>query len=344
MSIKIGALVVDLQEFQLNAEEKEILAHPLVGGVILFTRNYENPKQLQNLCQSIRAVRSSPLLIMVDQEGGRVQRFREGFYPLPSLSMFGEQYDREPKLALELAKTGGWLMAAEILSAGIDFSLAPVVDLNKNISSVIGTRAFHANPEIVFHLARAYIQGMQEAGMTATLKHFPGHGSVAADSHLATPIDARELKVILDEDNQPFQQLIQTGVSAVMAAHIIFPQVDAMQVSFSRIWLQDILRKRMGFKGIVLSDDLNMKGADISLNYADRVIAARQAGCDMALVCNNREGVIQSLDNIPANLHQLNEEKWRILQGNFALQTKNQERLPQARKFLHAHTEALKSL
>ena len=178
MSIKIGALVVDLQGFQLTAEEKELLAHPLVGGVILFTRNYENPAQLKTLCTAIRAVRTLPLLIMADQEGGRVQRFRHGFYPLPPLSMLGERYEQNPELALQLTKTAGWLMATELLDAGLDFSLAPVVDMNKGISNVIGTRAFHADANIVFRLAETYMLGMKEAGMSATIKNFPGHCSV----------------------------------------------------------------------------------------------------------------------------------------------------------------------
>jgi beta-N-acetylhexosaminidase len=342
MSIKIGALVVDLQGLQLTAEEKELLAHPLVGGVILFTRNYEHPAQLKELCHSIRSTRASPLIIMADQEGGRVQRFRQQFYPLPCMSFYGDWYNSNPILALELAKTAGWLMATEMLTAGTDLSLAPVVDLHKGISSVIGDRAFHSDPEIVYRLAYSYIQGMREAGMTAVIKHFPGHGSVTADSHLDTPVDPRELKAILESDVQPFQQLVRAGVSAVMSAHIIFPQVDTMQVSFSRIWLNDILRKRLNFTGVIMSDDLNMRGADISTNYADRVTAARQAGCDFALLCNNREGVIQALDTIPHAMHQLAEDKWQVLQANVPMSEQTNERTLLARNFLHSHIETLK--
>lgn len=317
MHKKIGCLIVDLQGVELAPEEKELLQHPLVGGIILFTRNYESKNQLQRLCQSVRAARECPLLIMADQEGGRVQRFRKEFSDLPSLSNFGETYNENPAIALQLAKKSGWLMAHEMVEAGLDLSLAPVVDLNKEISSVIGTRAFHSDPAVVIQLAKAYILGMREAGMTATIKHFPGHGSVAADSHHDIPVDTRELKAILEDDAVPFKQLIQSGVAAVMAAHIIFPQVDTRQVSFSRIWLQDILRNQLNFNGVIISDDLNMQGASLSsTNYADRVLAAREAGCDITLLCNNREAVIQTLDKVPHEQHQLTADKWKVMQAS----------------------------
>lgn len=341
MSTKIGALVIDLQGFQLSPEERELLNHPLVGGVILFSRNYENLSQLQELCRSVRAARQLPLLIMADQEGGRVQRFRSQFFALPSLSFLGEWHDKNPTVALELARTSGWLMAHEVLNAGLDFSLAPVIDLNKGISSVIGNRAFHSDAEVVYRLAHFYIQGMLEAGMTATIKHFPGHGSVQTDSHLDITIDERELQVILEDDIQPFAQLVREGARAVMAAHIKFPNVDPAQVSFSRVWLQDILRERLGFKGVVLSDDLNMQGANISADYADRVLAAREAGCDYALVCNNRAGVIQVLDRVPHAQHQLAEEKWVCMQGNFSHLQKMATRHSLAKQFIETHMAAL---
>ncbi len=341
MSTKIGALVIDLQGLQVTQEERELLNHPLVGGVILFARNYENLAQLQELCRSIRAARSAPALIMADQEGGRVQRFRNQFFPLPSLSFLGEWYDKNPTVAVELARTCGWLMAHEVLAAGADLSLAPVIDLNKGISSVIGNRAFHTDAEAVYRLAHFYIQGMREAGMTATIKHFPGHGSVQTDSHLDITIDERELKAILEDDVRPFTALIREGAQAVMAAHIKFPNVDSLQVSFSRTWLQDILREQLGFKGVVLSDDLNMQGANISADYADRVLAAREAGCDFALVCNNRDGVIQVLDNVPHAAHQLTEDKWQCMQGDFTLQQKMSARHSLAKQFIEAHMAAL---
>lgn len=337
MHSKIGSLVIDLQGFELTSEEKELIAHPLVGGLILFTRNYENKSQLKSLCQTVRQARSKPILIMVDQEGGRVQRFREEFFALPPVAFLGEWYDKNPTIALELSRQSGWLMANEVINAGIDLSLAPVVDLNKGISTVIGNRAFHANPEIVSQLAHAYINGMREAGMTATIKHFPGHGSVEADSHHATPVDTRALKEILEVDAEPFRQLIQNGIHAVMAAHIIFPQIDKHQVGFSRIWLQDILRGQLGFKGTIMSDCLSMQGANISANYADRFIAAREAGCDIALLCNQRDGVIQVLDEVQHEQHQLSADKWQPLQANFNLSPQANDRAALTQSFLHAH-------
>jgi beta-N-acetylhexosaminidase len=337
MHTKIGSLVVDLQGLELSQEDKEILNHPLVGGVILFTRNYQDKNQLKNLCDSIRKSRKLPTLIMVDQEGGRVQRFRDDFFALPSLSLFGEWYDKNPAVALELAKSAGWLMAHEIIHCGMDISLAPVVDLNKGLSSVIGTRAFHANRDIVAKLAGAYIAGMHEAGMTATIKHFPGHGSVAADSHLAIPVDERTLKEVLEDDAEPFRQLIQQGVKAILAAHIIFPQIDTRQVSFSRTWLQQILRETLHFNGVIISDCLSMQGADISADYGERVIAAREAGCDIALLCNNRPGVIQALDHVPAEKHQISPDKWQSLQANTQTSVNTLERIHTTQTFLQAH-------
>lgn len=337
MHSKIGPLVIDLQGFELTPEEKDLLAHPLVGGLILFTRNYENKSQLKSLCQAIRQARTKPILIMADQEGGRVQRFRQNFFALPPVGFLGEWYDKNPTIALELSRQTGWLMANEVIACGVDLSLAPVVDLNKGISTVIGDRAFHATPEAVTQLAHAYINGMREAGMTATIKHFPGHGSVAADSHHATPVDNRALKEILEVDVEPFRQLIQSGVAAVMAAHIIFPQVDQHQVGFSRRWLQDILRGQLKFNGTIMSDCLSMEGASISANYADRFIAAREAGCDVTLLCNHRAGVIQVLDQVQHEKHQLTADKWQPLQANFTLTTQATERTAQTQSFLHAH-------
>lgn len=343
MSNKIGALVIDLQGLQLTADEAELLSHPLVGGIILFARNYDNPSQLRELCRAVRASRAKPILIMVDQEGGKVQRFRNHFFSLPSLSFFGEWYDKNPSLGLELAKSAGWLMASEVLAAGVDISLAPVIDLNKNNSLAIGSRAFHADPEIVYLLAHAYIDGMREAGMTATIKHFPGHGSVQVDSHLEIPIDPRSLQDIFNNDIKPFQQLINTGVHAVMAAHIKFPQIDDLQVSFSRIWLHEILRKQLKFTGTIMSDDLNMQGANISANYADRVRIAREAGCDFALLCNNREAVIQSLDHLPHEQHQLTIDKWQTLQANFSHLDNIEMRTKTSKDFLQTHMDTLQN-
>ncbi len=332
MTNKLGCLFVDIQGTELNPEDREIIAHPMVSGVILFTRNYETRAQLKDLCRKIRSSRKLPLLIMVDQEGGRVQRFISEFTRLPYMGAIGRHYDEHPESALKLASDCGWLMATELLSAGLDLSLAPVLDLNIGLSHVIGDRAFHANPHIVAHLATAYSQGMQEAGMTATGKHFPGHGSVSLDSHVTIPIDERSINEIEQRDLIPFASLVKSGISAIMAAHIIFPNADDMPVGFSRFWLNDILRTRLGFTGVIFSDDLNMEGANISANYADRVTAAREAGCDFTLVCNNRQGVIQVLDHLSINTQQVDVNKWDLLQGDFSHMNESYQNHPRWQK------------
>jgi beta-N-acetylhexosaminidase len=318
MSDKIGSLIIDLQGKTVTSEDREIINHPLTGGIILFAHNYESREQLTYLCSQIRSARKTPLLIMVDQEGGRVQRFIHEFTRLPFMSIFGIMYDENPILACQIAKDCGWLMATELLSVGIDLSLAPVLDLNKGLSSIIGKRAFHANPEVVITIASAFSSGMHEAGMPCTGKHFPGHGSVQLDSHVANPIDERTLQEIQQDDMLPFAGMIKAGLTAIMAAHIVFPQVDSMPVGFSRHWLKNILRDQLGFAGAILSDDLSMQGANISANFADRFKAAREAGCDFILLCNNRKGVIQVLDDIASESHMIAREKWRLLQANFS--------------------------
>ncbi len=318
MTQSLGALVIDIEGKALSEEDKEILVHPLVGGVVLFSRNYESRQQLTDLCSRIRSVRDSSLLIMVDQEGGRVQRFIQDFTRLPAMASLGQLYDEDVARALLLAENVGWLMAEELLSAGVDLSLAPVLDLNKQMSDVIGTRAFHADHQAVVQLATAYIKGMHQAGMASTGKHFPGHGAVLVDSHWGVPIDNRTLSEIRQDDMIPFIQLIQAGITAIMPAHIIFPEVDENPVGFSSVWLQTILRKQLNFSGVIVSDDLHMEGANISENYADRVQAARMAGCDFTLLCNNRSGVIQVLDHLSERHHRVSEEKWRLLRGDFS--------------------------
>lgn len=322
MAEKIGSFIIDLIGETLNAEEIELLQHPLVGGVILFARNYRSRAQLESLCQALRAVRKTPLLIMVDQEGGRVQRFIHEFTKLPAMAVFGELYQKNPSEACERAKDCGWLMAMELLTVGIDISLAPVLDLNKHKNTVIGSRAFAADPAIVSTLATAFIAGMREAGMAATGKHFPGHGEVSADSHLLLPQDDRTLTAILHEDLLPFTTLTPY-LSAIMAAHIIFPQVDTSPVGFSRKWLQDILRTQLGFQGVIFSDDLNMAGADISSQYEVRALTAREAGCDFFMLCNNRPGVIQVLDHLPYASHQVPPEKWQVLKSQYLAEKKS---------------------
>lgn len=314
MANKIGSLIIDLRSITLTPEEKEILAHPSVGGIILFTRNYESREQIKQFCQTIRSVRKLPLLIMVDQEGGKVQRFIKDFTRLPALSAIGKNYDDHPEQTCRLARNCGWLMAAELVSVGIDISLAPVLDLNKGISHVIGERAFHADPQAVSQLALAFIQGMRDAGMPATAKHFPGHGSIAVDSHTTCSIDERLFHEVERNDMLPFTTLIKAGISAIMAAHISFPMIDPLSVGYSRFWLVEVLRKQLGFRGVIFSDDLNMEGANISSNYTDRVIAAKEAGCDFTLLCNNPSAMIQVLDTLPVSKYQIDRDKWGLLQ------------------------------
>ena len=300
--MSLGPIMLDVKGYELSAEDKEVLRHPLVGGVILFTRNYQSMAQLEVLVKEIHALRSPRLLIAVDHEGGRVQRFREGFSRIPAMARFGEVYERDQHKARSLTQLCGWMMAVELRAVDIDFSFAPVLDLDYGVSSVIGDRAFHAHPEVVADLTHAFIQGMHEAGMAATGKHFPGHGAIEADSHVAMPVDHRGYDEIYANDIAPFRALIKKDLAAIMPAHVIYDQLDPNPAGFSEFWLKDVLRTRLNFQGVIFSDDLDMKGASVvGENYADRARAALSAGCDMALVCNNRAGALQVLDGLEAH-------------------------------------------
>jgi beta-N-acetylhexosaminidase len=294
----------------LSQEDKEIIQHPLVGGLILFTRNYQSPEQIADLNQQIRVAAKKPMLIAVDHEGGRVQRFRDGFSLIPAMGKLWQMSDANLDLAKELAKQSAILMALEVQAVGIDISFAPVLDIN-NISDVIGDRSFHQQPQYVTELAEAFINGLHQVGMKATGKHFPGHGSVKADSHVDLPIDTRSKAEIFKQDLVPFQQLIaKQKVDALMPAHVIFPDVDSQAVGFSRYWLQNILREKLGFNGVIFSDDLSMQGAASAGGYVERAEAAQDAGCDMLLLCNNREGCVDVLDN--ANISNLSISSERL--------------------------------
>lgn len=294
----LGPVMLDVQGLELRPEEREYLRHPLVGGVILFSRNYDSPEQIVALVQDIQRQRDPALLVAVDHEGGRVQRFREGFTALPAARRFGRIYDENPKRALRLAHTAGWLMAAELRAVGVDFSFAPVLDLDRNISKVVGDRGFHSDPDAVTDLAGAYVNGMTDAGMAATGKHFPGHGSCAVDSHHAMPIDDRDYADIQVQDLIPFERLIERGLAGIMPAHVLYPRIDAQPAGFSRFWLEEVLRRRLKFQGMIFSDDLSMEGAKGAGTIAERAALALDAGCDMALVCNDPRGAGEVLQRL----------------------------------------------
>ena len=282
----LGPVMLDVVGKTLSAEDIKRLQHPLVGGVILFSRNFESPAQLKALTASIHAVRQPPLLIAVDHEGGRVQRFKEGFTKIPSMREFGKIWDAHPKKAKELALEAGWILAAELRAHGVDFSFTPVLDMDYGESQVIGNRAFHVKAQAIHELAYALMQGLKRGGMPAVGKHFPGHGYVAADSHVAIPVDEREFDEIAQHDMQPFRQMIDDGIQAIMPAHVIYPKVDEKPAGFSPRWLQKVLRERLGFDGVIFSDDLSMEGALVAGDVTARALAALNAGCDMVLLCN----------------------------------------------------------
>ena len=291
--------MLDVEGLSLSPADRELLRQPAAGGIILFSRNYESPTQLADLVAEIRAVRSPPLLIAVDHEGGRVQRFRNGFTAIPPMRQLGHRYDTDPVAAIALAKTAGWMIGAELRAMGIDLSFAPCVDLDWGVSEVIGDRAFHKKPAIVAELAAALAHGMRDAGMIAVAKHFPGHGAVVADSHQRLPVDRREFGDVLD-DMQPYETLIrQRSIGAVMMAHVVFSETDALPAGFSSYWIGNQLRGQLGFDGAVFCDDLSMQAASAYGSVPKRAALALAAGCDMVLVCNDRQAASATV----ASLH-----------------------------------------
>ncbi len=293
--MSLGPVMLDIEGLSLSPADRDLLREPAVGGVILFSRNYESVEQVADLVADIRALRSPPLLIAVDHEGGRVQRFREGFTVMPPMRRIGREYDREPEAGLQAAREAGWLIASELRAVGVDLCFAPCVDLDWGISEIIGNRAFHRKPEAVADLANAFSRGLRSAGMAAIAKHFPGHGAVVADSHLKLPIDRREYGHILD-DMRPYERLISNGsIAGVMLAHIVYEQIDSMPAGFSEYWIQRELRSRLGFGGAVFCDDLSMKATHRYGSMAERGLSALNAGCDMILVCNDRDAAHEAV-------------------------------------------------
>jgi len=281
-----GPLVVDIQGFSLNSAEKTRLAHPDVGGVILFARNFQSREQLTALCRQIHQIRNPALLIAVDHEGGRVQRFKtDGFTWLPSMQTLGNWWMQDALKATQLATQVGYVLATELRACGVDLSFTPVLDLDYGQSSVIGDRAFHADPRVVTLLAKSLMHGLLMGGMQACGKHFPGHGFVQADSHHEIPVDKRSLDQIMQADIVPYRYLGES-LASVMPAHIVYPAVDKRAAGFSKKWLQSILRKKLNFDGVIFSDDLSMQGAAVAGDIHARAKAALSAGCDMVLVCN----------------------------------------------------------
>ncbi len=288
--------MVDVGGLELTDEDREILRHPLVGGVILFTRNYRDHEQLKALCDAILSLRRPRLLLAVDHEGGRVQRFRVGFTRIPAMRTFGSHYAEDPAAALRSVRDCGFTIGRELSAFGIDLCFAPVLDLDHGVSAVIGDRAFADHPDLVIALAREFRAGLNAAGLVATGKHFPGHGAVRADSHVELPVDRRAEAELRAADLRPFQALIADGLESIMMAHVRYHAVDEMPASLSRRWIRGILRKELGFAGAVFCDDLSMGGAAVAGTMEARARLALAAGCDMLPVCNDRAAVIGLLD------------------------------------------------
>jgi len=318
-AMPLGCVMVDITGTQLQPHEKERLMHPLVAGVILFSRNFESAQQIQQLCEQIHALRHPKLLIAVDHEGGRVQRFKQGFTRLPPMGLLGQTYHQNEAKALKLAENIGWIMATELLSVGVDFSFAPVVDLGYGDSRVIGDRAFDADPLVVAKLATAIMEGMHSAGMASVAKHFPGHGYIEEDTHLEIAVDNRSLEQIKLKDIQPFLHLIEKGIEAIMPAHVCYPKVDDLPAGFSSIWLQQVLRQQCHFEGAIISDDLSMQAATVYGNITERVTLALQAGCDLTLVCNHPEFADQVLSELKVKTDNVSHARLIRLHGNFKM-------------------------
>ena len=321
-NLEMGPVMLDLEGVEVSFSEVRKLQHPNTGGVILFSRNYTEPGQVEELIKEIRSIRRGNILIAVDQEGGRVQRFLDGFTRLPPACHYAQTDLSINTDALNRTEACAWLMATELRSVDVDFSFAPVLDVDCGISSVIGDRAFSSDAETVSRFATAFRRGMNRAGMAAVGKHFPGHGGVAADSHLALPVDERKSSLILENDLLPFKRLIEEGLEAVMPAHVVYSAFDARPAGFSDFWISNVLRTQLGFDGAVFSDDLSMTGAEYAGDYLDRAELALGVGCDMVLVCNHPDEVEELLDQLPANRQDSIQRRLINMLGHFRMSRK----------------------
>jgi beta-N-acetylhexosaminidase len=309
----MGPLMADVGGLSLSAEDREVLAHPLVGGVILFARNYSDPEQLRALCYELLTLKRPRLLLAVDHEGGRVQRFRVGFTRIPAMGTLTRVFEESPLRAHDEARQHGETIGRELGAYGIDLCFAPVLDVDTGVSTIIGDRAFGTDPEIISKLARAFRNGLAAVGMKATGKHFPGHGAVAADSHLELPVDRRPQSEIELKDLAPFKALIADGLESVMMAHVRYTAVDDLPASLSRRWIRDILRHQLKFNGAVFCDDLSMAGAKVGGEVDERAQLALAAGCDMLPVCNDREALTLLLDKLPVKERRLSSARLKAL-------------------------------
>jgi beta-N-acetylhexosaminidase len=311
--------MVDLEGTSINDAERSLLLKPEVGGVILFTRNFESVEQITVLVEEIHQLRTPRLLVAVDHEGGRVQRFHEGFSKIPAAAIYAKTTKNNIQQSRSLAEKAGWLMAVELRACGIDFSFAPVLDLAHGLSGVIGDRAFHSKPATVATLAYAFMHGMNKAGMQGVGKHFPGHGGVVEDSHVAMPVDHRELDELLRSDIVPFESMIENKLAGIMPAHVIYDKIDDKPAGYSSYWIETILRDKFGFQGAVFSDDLSMEAAGIVGGFGERADAALKAGCDMALVCNHLQGAIEAAEYIKGYANPTSQLRLVRMHGEQAL-------------------------
>ena len=309
-----ASLMIDIEGPFLSQEDIELIGSPHVGGIILFERNFLDRNQITDLCFEIKS-KKPEIIIAVDQEGGRVQRFKKGFSQIPPMQRLGDLVSYDKYAGLDLCKNAGWLIASELIASGIDLSFSPVLDLDQDLSSIIGDRAFSDQIDIVIECARAFIFGMNEAGMACVGKHFPGHGSISEDSHLEKPIDRRALNEIEKKDLIPFKELIN-NLDGIMTAHILFPEVDERITTFSKIWIKQILKEQMKFEGMIFSDDLSMEGTSEFKSFYDKTKNAIISGCEMILICNNREGAKDALKYFEENKIEASEKTFSMLMAN----------------------------